>query len=187
MPDLAGKAWFIVKTNPQCEMRAIEAMLRIGVHAYAPVYRKRLYDARSKRPILRTTPFIVGYVFALLDAGMPDVGLIRDCDGVAGVLPMGDWCPPISISNRDIEAIRRMEASHWLEQDLEFRKRRKKWLKGRGVRVSTEPVVLASGAFEGFVAAITALEGRNAARVITQAFGKIEETVVPLDDLLKAA
>lgn len=204
VPDPAGKAWFIVKTNPQCEMRAVESILRIGIHAYAPVYRKRLYDARSKRPIHRVSPFIVGYVFVLLDAARPDVGLIRDCDGVAGVLPMGSDLQPVSIANRaeprarstggvtmpemDIEAIRELEASYWLEQDLAFRRRRKKWLKGRGYRLATsDPVILMSGVFEGFVAAIAAMEGKSAARVVTQAFGQIEETVLPLDDLLRAA
>ncbi len=186
-PMTSSRNWVIVKTNPQCELRAIEALLAVGIPAYAPVYRRRLFDPRSQRRILRTTPFLVGYVFAMVDPSHPDFGLLRDCDGVAGTLPMDREQPRITIPDREIEVLRRMEASHWLEQDKAFRARGRRWMKGRGVRVVSEPQVIATGAFEGFLASIVRLEGKSAARVVTKVFGKVEEAVVPLDCLVQAA
>ena len=186
-PDAAGKQWFIVKTNPQCELRAVESILRIGHYAYTPVYRKRVLDAKSKRRVSQVSPFIVGYAFVLLPTSNLEFGMVRDCDGVRGLLPLVEGIAPIPFSGREVEEMMREEAAYWLKQDLEFRGRRRNWLKGKGVVVGPTRPTITAGAFEGFLAAIVEMEGKNAAKVVTHAFGKLHHLTVPLDQLLEAA
>ena len=186
IPDTSSKRWYIVKTNPQCEARAEEAMRRIGYHPYAPVIRSRHYDERTKKRVYRLKRVFVGYLFVPMGQHDTDFGLIRECDGVndfVGKCVIADREFIVSISDREMEALRREEASAWLAQDREFRARRHRFKAGRGAVPDRR--VITSGAFEGFLAAIVSMD-KAGAKVRTQANGEFVDLTLPLDDLMAA-
>lgn len=186
-PDTTAKRWYIIRTNPQCEARAEEAMRRIGKHPYAPVVRSRHFDPRTNRPVYRLTRIFVGYTFVPMGADELDPGLIRECDGVndfVGKCVIADREFIVSISDPEIEKLRQEEGAQWLAQDRDFRERRRRFKRGKGAVPDRQ--VITSGAFEGFLAVIMAIE-KAGAKVVTQAHGEFLELTLPVDDLLAAA
>lgn len=184
IPDVEGMTWFVVKTNPQCEGRAETSIRQAGYETYAPVFCRMLFNPRSKKRLRRLTPFLTGYVFVLLPAHAPPFGFVRLCDGVNDFVKFGG--DPLSVTNRDVEDLRRLESNAWLEQDGAFR-RRGRGFRGHGQKRLGERVVITTGPFEGFLAAIVEGETKGFAKLITQVFGKFEEVTLPVDDMLHAA
>ncbi|KQT52258.1 MULTISPECIES: transcription termination/antitermination protein NusG [unclassified Aureimonas] len=107
--------WFVVRTNPNCEDRAVASIREAGFEAYKPERRKEYQHNRSKRWIERTFPLFVGYVFLGLPAGRPhQFGRIRLCDGVKMILgsnPRDPRSRPIAVPSRLIAELLEMQAA----------------------------------------------------------------------------
>lgn len=76
-------AWYAVRTNPNCEQRAVLSMSGAGFYTFLPTTRRWSRHARKQRIIERA--LLVRYVFAFI---RPDQSFydLRRCHGVEGVV-----------------------------------------------------------------------------------------------------
>lgn len=74
------KSWFVVRTHPKGESKALGHILRQGFHAYLPRYLKRRRHARRSDVV--QTPLFPGYLFVEMD---PDQARWRALNSTVGV------------------------------------------------------------------------------------------------------
>jgi transcriptional antiterminator RfaH len=91
----------VLKTRPNHERQAAEAITAQGGVAYVPLF--------SASGGAEATPLFPGYIFARVDLADSDLLRVRSAAGVAYVLPRGG--PPSRLTDELMEAIRR-RASH---------------------------------------------------------------------------
>jgi transcriptional antiterminator RfaH len=102
---IARKRWFVVRTHPNGEFRALANILRQGFDVYLPRYLKRRRHARKTDTV--QTPLFPGYLFVGMD---PDCVRWRALNSTIGVSEL--IChsgQPAPIPDDVIEDIRRHE------------------------------------------------------------------------------
>lgn len=101
--------WYIVQCNPNCERKAAAEMRRrgFGVHVPRSAVVKRHH--RTKKPIMKRRPLLVGYVFMRFK-GPENWFALRQCQGVKGVLYIGNE-KPFELPQSDLLAIIRAQRS----------------------------------------------------------------------------
>jgi transcription antitermination factor NusG len=82
---MGQETWFIVQTNPNCERKAAREMRRRGFGVHIPRMAIVRRHHRTKQPIMKRRPLMVGYVF-LRFKGTADFYTLSKCQGVKGVL-----------------------------------------------------------------------------------------------------
>ncbi len=76
----AAKRWFVVRTHPNGEFKALANIVRQGFDAYLPRYLKRRRHARKTDSVQK--PLFPGYVFVGMD---PDTARWRTLNSTFGV------------------------------------------------------------------------------------------------------
>lgn len=78
--------WYIIQTNPNCETKAVGEIRRAGFRAYLPKAAGIKMHHRTKLPLVKRRPALVGYVFVRFPDERPNWYELRQCQGVKGVL-----------------------------------------------------------------------------------------------------
>lgn len=102
-PD-AGQ-WFIARTKPRCEFRAIEGLAEIGVTAYAPAETRFRGRGAARKAV--QYPLLASYVFFILTP-QDSFYNVRRIDGVSSILLGGDGSPE-AVSHREVSRFARKE------------------------------------------------------------------------------
>lgn len=169
--------WFIVRTNPQCENKAVRSLMESGFEAYAPVIRKEVVHHRSKKKLVREFPLLRGYVFLGMAGPIRHWGFVRKCDGVKSVLGIDGR--PLAIATNDVEAFRSRELAGEWDATAKKKVRAHCFVNGQKLRVKDGP-------FTSFIAEVVDARGQKAVRAIIDLFGRATEMEIP-SDYLEAA
>lgn len=117
--------WFIIKTMPNAELKAVDELHRAGFRAYVPkraVYRRR----RDEQLPIRRWPALIGYVF-LRFPGPADWLAVHRCQGVRGILYVDG--APYRLPRREVARI--MQAQRSMQYDAgNARTVRQAWIRG---------------------------------------------------------
>lgn len=83
----SGLDWIVVRTNPNCEQRALDSLTAAGVLAWLPMVPAIRRNNRTKNEFDRSRPLCTRYLFAGLDRQKAQsTGDVVVCDGVEKVL-----------------------------------------------------------------------------------------------------
>jgi transcriptional antiterminator RfaH len=97
--------WFVVRTQPRTEEKAVRHLSNQGFATYLPRYRRRIRHARQNKIVLR--PLFPSYLFVSLD---PDRCRWRSINGTIGVREIvTNGLTPIPVHKQVIEEIRARE------------------------------------------------------------------------------
>lgn len=100
-----GAQWFVIRTNPRCEFRALRGLEEIGLLAYAPCETKHRGRGAARRAV--QYPLLVSYIFVHLAEGR-SFWEARRIDGVEAFL-MGANGHPEPIPHRFIARFAKAE------------------------------------------------------------------------------
>jgi transcriptional antiterminator RfaH len=103
-----GRAWHVVHTGTNCEMRARLGIEALGFPVYLPCETRTARHARRRAVVKR--PLFARYLFASFDAEREPWGAINATPGVAYVL-YRDPNVPACVPDAVIERLRRAEAA----------------------------------------------------------------------------
>lgn len=98
-------SWYVVRTQPRAEAKALENLLRQGYEAYLPRERRWRFHARRREVVLR--PLFPGYMFVGFDLNFARWRSIFSTRGVASLVCHGDV--PSRLPNSVVEQIRTAE------------------------------------------------------------------------------
>ena len=162
-------SWFVVRTQPNAEEKAVRHLLNQGFSTYLPRYRRRVRHARRVVDALR--PLFPGYLFVRLDHAEMRWRSINGTIGVRYVLTDGDV--PRCVPDRIVDEIRGREDESGVVKLLSRLKR------GQPVRLVQGPLADVDGLFE---------EMRDDQRVVLlfSLLGREVRTVVSAQDIVAA-
>lgn len=154
--------WYVIKTRPKGERKAVDELHKAGIDAYCPEYKIERFNRRRKVKILTVLCHFPRYVFAQLEGR--DFGAIRSCNSIIDVLP-GYPLNPQPVRASAVDALREAQAKHVFDDTDEGRRFRgetvkntlkamRKWLKGKRVRITDGPFT----SYAGEVEAVHSLE-----------------------------
>jgi transcription antitermination factor NusG len=172
----AGHAWFVVRTNPRCEARAMATLGEAGFETFFPTGKKLVIRHRTKKAVECDFPLLVGYLFLAMPSSprLRHWGVVRECHGVRGVL--GHAGTPVAVSANEVDALRTAEA----EGRLRFHAARSRpphgFDKDQQARITLGP-------FTGFVGQVADASSLKAIRLLISLFGRLTEVSVPVDGL----
>lgn len=98
--------WFIVQCNPNSERKAAREIRRRGFGVHIPRMAIVRRHHRTKKPIMKRRPLMVGYIF-LRFKGPINWYALRQCQGVKGVLYVDGH--PFSMPQAEVVAIIRAQ------------------------------------------------------------------------------
>jgi transcription antitermination factor NusG len=127
-----GRAWHVVHTSVNCEVRAKLGIEALGFPVYLPCETRIARHARRKIPVKR--PLFTRYLFAAFDAEREPWGAIRTTAGVEYLLA-SDPSVPACIPDAVIERLRRAEAAG----EFDFTTSGVSFAPGAAVRVEEGP------------------------------------------------
>ena len=184
--------WYVARTNPRCEQRAVMSLARSGFTAYCPhTYSAHLHH-RSKAEIERRAPLMVGYAFVAFQPGEEHFGFARGCDGIHSFL--GVQGKPISVPSGLVEALHRDEfrGEFVSLSPAIVARREEKAREGRMARRSADPLRLSGGemvrvtkgVFASRSGVVAKLFGKTRALIQLEGFmGTLQEVNVDIDAL----
>ncbi|RDV03178.1 transcription termination/antitermination protein NusG [Undibacter mobilis] len=131
--------WFVVQTQPHCEVKAKRHLVNQGFETYLPVYRRRIRHAG--RTSVVTRPLFPGYLFVLFD---PEVSRWRSINGTVGVRQiLSDGERPRYLDEKIVAEIKAREDESGVI-DLAAAT----FVRGQAVRVTEGPMVNIEGLFQ---------------------------------------
>jgi transcriptional antiterminator RfaH len=83
--------WFVARTKPNGEQRALINLSRQGFHAFLP--REERQQKRGRRQALVQRPLFPGYVFLELDLDRPGWAAVNNTFGVLRLVSLQDGIP----------------------------------------------------------------------------------------------
>src|SRR5206468_2567116 len=98
-------AWYVIRTQPRAEEKAVRHLSNQGFVAYLPRYRRRVRHARQNRIVLRS--LFPSYLFVHLDADLCRWRSINGTFGVREILTSGDV--PLCVPDQIVEEIKARE------------------------------------------------------------------------------
>lgn len=151
--------WYAVKTRPKAEHKVERELRKAGFDVYLPEYKIERFNRRLRVSKVTTLCHFPRYLFAALD--LADFGAVRDCQGVADVLP-GFPLMPVPLGTKevaDLMSLRDAQVRHLLDDTDQGRRARgetvrntlsamRKRLKGKKVRVTDGPFTSFAGEVE---------------------------------------
>lgn len=178
-PD-SSACWYVIRTLPQSEKKAVAELRRIGLRVYLPKRYIETIHRRTKQPLVKRRPLFIGYVLGRFpdkmsdNRGVPHFGVVRDCQGVMGFLralnDYGEW-EPFPIPAQAVgEYMRRQRRREFGRPSATTRAERMAGLRdvyrpGRVVRV-------AGGPFAGFLAVLEKLNENETITAEVSIFGR---------------
>lgn len=163
--------WFVVRTQPRAEERALRHLENQGFKAYLPRYRKQVRHARKTTTVLR--PLFPGYLFVSIDVAQQRWRAINGTIGVISLVQFGETPKPIS--SVIVDAISRREdetgAVSLAPQGLK---------KGDHVHVR-------EGAFADHMALLEEVCDRKRAILLLNLMGREVRATVPMENLAAAS
>lgn len=159
------QAWFVVRTNPRCEKKAVTGLQERGFSTYMPVETKWRRNGRERKRV--ETPLMVGYLFAALEPGQSIYDL-RRTDGVHSVVGING--APLEVDPWDIFHFAMDEVAGAYDKTGA---RRPDFHPG-------EMVTIRAGTFKGYAAKVEGLLENGKVRVILE--GKFVKGKMTFDD-----
>ena len=153
--------WYAVYTQPHCETKALEHLLRQGYSAYLPRYRTRVSHARRRLAVQR--PLFPRYLFAGIDRASMPWRPILSTFGVTDVVRAGD--EPTPVPSEILTAIRQREEAGLFDRPDPRRSLRL----GELVRVT-------AGALEDMVGRLVELRDEDRVVVLLELLGRVVRT-----------
>jgi len=137
--------WYVIRTKPRQEQRALVNLENQDITAYLP--QLTLQKVRRGKRVPVTEPLFPGYVFAQLDDYAGRFHKIRSTFGVQKMLTFGEQ--PATVPDALIDELKQLEHDPVTQNTAEHQS---------SVQVGDQ-VEIASGPFAGFVAKIIELDG----------------------------
>jgi transcriptional antiterminator RfaH len=97
--------WYVVRTQPRAEEKAVRHLANQGFAAYLPRYQRRVRHARQSKIVLR--PLFPSYLFVHLDPNLCRWRSINGTIGVREILTNG--VTPLAVHQQIIDEIRARE------------------------------------------------------------------------------
>lgn len=168
----SGRQWFVVRTNPRCEDRALANLSAAGFDAFLPKGKREIVHHRTKAKIERSFALMVGYLFVAVPVAEQNMHwpALKACQGVRGML--GTEKGPLALPGREVELLRLAEK----EDRIRFERAQWTVLKGMQVRI-------ANGPFTSFVGEVIDDEVQGAITLLINLFNGMVQVTVPVDDL----
>ncbi|CTQ53558.1 transcriptional activator RfaH [Roseibium album] len=102
----AGLDWIVVRTNPNCEQRALESLTAAGLLAWLPMVPMVRKNSRTKNEFDRSRPMCTRYLFVGLDrSARQSTGDVVVCDGVEAVLSFDPERRPHIVPARQMQIL----------------------------------------------------------------------------------
>jgi transcriptional antiterminator RfaH len=137
-------AWIVVNSQPHREHIALDNLIRQEFHAYCPMVRKRVRHARRTQEVLR--PLFLGYLFVRLNPDLQRWRPILSTYGVRALVCCGER--PSLLDDRFVEGLKAREIDGAIVRPVS------PYAPGQKVK-------LAGGAFDGLIATILEMEGKD--------------------------
>lgn len=163
-------AWYVVRTNPQCESRAMRSLDAAGFASFLPTMRKETRHPRTKAWRTSEYPLLTRYLFVGMEKGREHWGQVRGCDGVECVLGVNGL--PLRVPAREVEALFDAQAKGLFDQ---MRRSSAK----RPYRVA-DPVMITEGPFQGFHGEVNTYHGKRMIEVMIAIFGRLTPVSVDM-------
>ena len=163
--------WYIVRTQPRAEERAVWHLNNQGFEAYLPRYRKERRHARRKEMVMR--PLFPGYVFVHINTKHQSLHVINSTVGVISLVQFGAMPRPVSANV--IDGIRAREDS---TGTISLSANRLK--EGDCVRVR-------EGAFADCTALLDQVSDQKRVYLLRDLMGREVRVRVPMERLAKAS
>lgn len=162
--------WFVVRTRPFSEMRAIGNLERQGHRIFCPRISRLVRHARKTSKVMR--PVFPNYLFVALDMARDPWRAINSTRGVAGLIMQGE--KPQAVPRGVIESLlRHVRPDGTLELARPFQA-------GQSVRIEDGPLADMIGQFER-------CEPDGRARVLVDLLGRVVSVVLNRDVFITAA
>ncbi len=129
--------WYVVKTKPLCEDKALSNLIKQGIEVYLPKIKKVIWRRGKKLELVK--PLFPGYLFAKfsVESHLRKVSYTR---GVSRAVSFN--CFPVPLEDEEIEFIKARESNGFISIGEESFKR------GERVRVVKRPFSGFEGLFE---------------------------------------
>lgn len=178
--------WYVIITNPNCELKATNELRRAGLRVYLP---KRTFEqVRKGVKVTKSRPAWTGYLLVrfpetLQERGRPKFAVARACQGVKDFLPWmthSGFNEPAPFPEHLVMAYMRRQRNRDYDGAMHARKERE----GRrgNFRVGMD-VRITAGPFASFMATITKTHG-DAAWLVADIFGR--DTAMKLENYTEA-
>jgi transcriptional antiterminator RfaH len=161
----AGPGWYVVQTQPHCEMKAQAHLLRQGFGVYLPRYLKRRRHARRIETV--PAPLFPRYMFVSFDIAVQRWRAVRSTVGISALVGRNDC--PTNVPESVVAGLQRRED----EAGFVKLERRPLFAPGDKVRIVEGVFETCLGLFEGMadserVAILLELLGRKVRVVLDQ-------------------
>lgn len=173
----SGKGWFVVYSNPRCEIRAKMGLDAKGFDTFLPMSEDSVTRWRGKRKAIvdMRKPLFSRYLFVSFDPNKDEWWEpIKTTDGVEDILSHGPQCIPSRVPSGAIEALQRAEGNGVFD----FRPKPCGLEKGDRVR-------LAEGPFAGFIGEVLIAKPNKRVEVLLEIFSSKTKAEVYAAELEK--
>ncbi len=173
-----GLDWIVVRTNPNCDERAMASIKAEGLIAYRPMEPLgRLQKRQARSMVDASRPFFPRYVFVGLDRSAgKGAEMVRCCDGVEKILSFHLDMRPHIVPARQMQAI--MEGAWKAQTDREY-------VVPQYFEIG-ESIKITTCAFAGFPAIVSTYdELKDRVKAEVMIFGRPTSVTVPVDKVSK--
>jgi len=170
--------WIVIRSNPNCEARALASIKAAGLIAYQPMEPlARTRKGQRKTMIDASRPFFPRYVFVGLDRSAGNgAEMVRECDGVEKILSFHLDHRPHIVPARQMQRI--VEAAWKAQTD-------RKYVVPQCFEIG-ERISITTRAFAGFPAVVTAYdEARQKLETEVMMFGRATPVTLGVDKVEK--
>ncbi|MGK6313708.1 transcription termination/antitermination NusG family protein [Neorhizobium sp. DT-125] len=163
--------WYVVKSAPGRQIKALEEMDAVGIDAICPMMRREIRHFQTKTWMMRQFPLFSNYVFACLREPV-DFDCLRRMDHVVAVL--GGTDGPIAIPTTKVQDI--CEAQNRGDFDV---------MRPPSITVlrPDSRVYIQSGPLAGHYASVVKPKGKKAIKAVVEALGTAREIELSIANL----
>lgn len=162
--------WFVVRTVPGQQQRAMAEFAEVGIEAFCPMMRRETRHHQTKRWIMREFPLFTGYAFIRLVEGAYD--RLHGLDYTSAIL--GGTVGPIAIPDSQVEAFQEEQARGAFD------------ILRPPPMAAIKPqsrVYIQSGLLSGHYASVTQTKGKKVVRAIIESFAEMREIDLDIANL----
>ncbi|MGH6683440.1 MAG: transcription termination/antitermination protein NusG [Pseudolabrys sp.] len=166
----SGGRWFVARTQPHLEARALANLEKQGLRVFCPRFRKSRRHARRIDSVL--VPLFPSYIFVRLDLASDRWRCVKSTRGIADMVMRGEM--PQAVAPGIVESLQqRTRADGTLDLTLRLE--------------IGQPVRVAYGPFADLVGTLEQLDAAGRVRVLLDLLGRSVSVVLSGDGLLPAA